>query len=177
MKNITLTLFALALIFVASAIRADETAFKPGPLVKDYGAIAAVEGVEKLPPDMKFKVAMDASKRSEKDKVNPVFDRVARFLNMHVAAGVPAENIKLAVVIHGSAVVDVTNDARYGSANPNAELVKILQSHGVEFIVCGQAAAYHGVVMADLMPDIRLSLSAMTAHAILQQQGYTLNPW
>jgi len=173
----SLSVLATALlVLLAGPVGAQESAFKPGPLIPEYGHIAAVEGTEKLPAGVKFKVAMDATKRSEGDKVNAVFERTARFLNMHVAAGVPAENIKMAVVVHGSAVMDVTSDSRYGSANPNAKLVKLLQANGVTFYVCGQAAAYHEVTVKDLMPGVKMSISAMTAHALLQQQGYTLNP-
>jgi len=169
-------LFAILIAAMSLSASADESVFKSGPLIKDYGSIAPVPGAEKLPKDVKFKVAMDAVKRSKPGKTNAVFERTARFLNMHVAAGVPAENIKLAVVIHGSAVFDVANDAKYGSENANAALVKILQEHGVDFYVCGQAAAYHGVGVADLLPGVKMSISAMTTHALLQQQGYTLNP-
>ena len=176
MKLFQSTLFVVLSVLLATPLLADESAFKPGPLIPEYGKIATVEGAEKLPAGVKFKVAMDSTKRSEGDKVNAVFERTARFLNMHVAAGVPAENIKLAVVVHCSAVMDVTIDTRYGSANPNAKLVELLQANGVTFYVCGQAAAYHDVGIADLIPGVKMSISAMTAHALLQQQGYTLNP-
>ena len=35
----------------------------------------------------------------------------------------------------------------------------------------------HGVAKADLIPGVELALSAMTAHAQLQQAGYTVNPF
>ena len=34
-----------------------------------------------------------------------------------------------------------------------------------------------GVANEDLLPGIEVGLSAMTAHALLQQQGYTVNPF
>ena len=43
--------------------------------------------------------------------------------------------------------------------------------------MCGQSAAGQGVKKTDLLPGVELALSAMTAHALLQQQGYTLNPF
>ena len=176
MKSVQFALFTLALVFIGGTVSADQSAFKTGPVIKGYGAVAVIEGAEKLPDGVKFKVAMDATKRSEKGKINVVFERTARFINMHAAAGVPVENIKLAVVVHGSAVFDVARDAKYGSKNANADLIKILQAHGVTFYVCGQAATYHGVSVKDLLPGVKMSISAMTAHALLQQQGYTLNP-
>ena len=64
-----------------------------------------------------------------------------------------------------------------GAENPNAALVDALIKAGVRIIVCGQSAAGQGVKKTDLLPGVELALSAMTAHALLQQQGYTLNPF
>jgi intracellular sulfur oxidation DsrE/DsrF family protein len=47
----------------------------------------------------------------------------------------------------------------------------------VRFILCGQSAAANGVKKADLIEGVELHLSAMTAHALLQQDGYTVNPF
>ena len=48
---------------------------------------------------------------------------------------------------------------------------------GVRVIVCGQSAAYYDVENDALLPGVEMALSAMTAHAVLQQQGYALNPF
>ena len=39
------------------------------------------------------------------------------------------------------------------------------------------SAAAYGVAKGDLIPGVELALSAMTAHAQLQQAGYTVNPF
>lgn len=44
-------------------------------------------------------------------------------------------------------------------------------------ILCGQSAAASGIERVDLLPGVEMALSAMTAHALLQQDGYTLNPF
>jgi hypothetical protein len=36
---------------------------------------------------------------------------------------------------------------------------------------------YYDIGKDDLLPKVELSLSAMTTHAQLQSQGYTLNPF
>ena len=61
--------------------------------------------------------------------------------------------------------------------NANVALIMALQKQGVDFYVCGQSAAYYGVKTEDLIPGVKMALSAMTAHALLQQKGYTLNPF
>jgi intracellular sulfur oxidation DsrE/DsrF family protein len=101
---------------------------------------------------------------------------------MHVAHGVPAADIRIAVVVHGSAVRDVSGERIYSAEhgdtrNANAALIEILQEFGVRIIVCGQSAAWYGVDNDGLLPGVDMALSAMTAHALLQQDGYSLNPF
>ena len=64
-----------------------------------------------------------------------------------------------------------------GENSAGAGLIAALTDHGVRIIVCGQSAAYYDVATDDLLPGVEMALSAMTAHALLQQQGYTLNPF
>ena len=90
--------------------------------------------------------------------------------------------MKLAVVIHGKASLDMANAKTYGAAydgaeNGNVEIIKALTEQGVRVILCGQSAAFYGIENKDLLPNVEMALSAMTAHAVLQQEGYTLNPF
>ena len=43
--------------------------------------------------------------------------------------------------------------------------------------ICGQSASVYGVKAEHLIEGVELELSAMTAHALLQQRGYTVNPF
>ena len=118
-------------------------------------------------------VAFDIAEASEGDAINRRLETAARFLNMHARAGVPATNMQVALVVHGPASADFTKR----DDNPNADLIAALIEANVSIILCGQTAAYRGIDQDDLLPGVTLSLSAMTAHAQLQQQGYTLNPF
>lgn len=157
-------------------VSAGPDAFKPGELITGYGASAPVPDA-RLSAESVFKIAYDISKAGENGKVSRKLETPARFLNMHYAAGVPAENMHLAVVVHGGAHKDLLTDEARGSENPNAALIADLVAHGVTFELCGQTAAYYDVTEEDLLPGVRIGLSAMTAHALLQQDGYTLNPF
>ncbi len=152
-----------------------------GPLIPAYGKVAAVPGSQSIPPEAVFKVSFDVAKQAAAGELNRALVSGARFLNMHAAAGVKPDNMQLAFVIHGSAVHDVSvaehYKARTGEKNANAALIDALQKHGVAIYVCGQSAAYHGVKRDELLPGVELALSAMTAHALLQNDGYTLNPF
>ena len=165
----------------AGGALADESAFRAGSVIEEYGRIAEIEGREPIPKGAAFRISFDVAKPAEAGAVNRSLRSGARFLNMHGAAGVPLEKMKLAFVIHGRAVYDVVRRDRYaeavGGENASAPLVAALVEKGVEIYVCGQSAAYYGVKTGDLLPGVRMALSAMTAHALLQQDGYTVNPF
>jgi hypothetical protein len=112
--RITTTLaLALAVIAAAPLAAQDRSAFKPGPVITDFGPHAPVPGVAQLPADTEFAVAFD-----------------------------------------------VATPAAEGSANRGFE-----------------SAAAYGIKPEDLIPGVEMALSAMTAHALLQQNGFTVNPF
>ena len=172
---------ALGLFSLATPAFADDAAFSTGPVIAEFGPAAAVETDFDIPEGAAFKHSFDVSKQAEAGALNRSLVSAARFLNMHGRAGVAPENMALALVIHGGATKDVTKAGYYaetvGGENANAALINALRAQGVRIIVCGQSAAYYGVANDDLLPGVEMALSAMTAHALLQQQGYTVNPF
>jgi intracellular sulfur oxidation DsrE/DsrF family protein len=175
--------FALALIAAPLAAQ-DMSAFKPGPVLSEFGAHAPVPGVARLPADTEFAIAFDVSTPAGETGPNRGFDSAARFLNMHVAGGVPQGNIRLVVVVHGKAALELLTNAAHAANplsrqgdNPSAKLVEALLAADVRFILCGQSAAVYGIKPEDLIPGVEMSLSAMTAHALLQKNGFTVNPF
>lgn len=182
MKNIvsTFNLFLSALL-ISTLANAAQDSFQDGPVITGYGKHAAVTQDLKLAKSSTFKLAFDAYKQSGEGQVNSNLNTAARFLNMHIANGIKRENIQMAVVIHGKAAFDVLGDdayeQRFDKENANKDLLAQLLEHKVDIFVCGQSAAYHKIKRGDLHPGVKMSLSAMTAHALLQQQGYTLNPF
>ena len=176
----------LATLSFATAASAQNPRFHAGTAIPEFGKIAEVVTDTPIPPGTVFKIAFDNNARADRGKFNRTLDAAVRFINMHVAAGVPMKDIHLAVVVHGPPMFDLTNAAAYARgasdadraiANANAPLIATLIAHGVEIYACGQSAASLGVENADLLPGVKMSLSAMTAHAMLQQRGYTLNPF
>jgi intracellular sulfur oxidation DsrE/DsrF family protein len=175
----------LTLALIAAPLAAqDMSAFKPGPVLTEFGAHAPVLGVEQLPADTQFAIASDVSTPAAEGSPNRGFDSAARFLNMNVAHGVPQENIRLVVVVHGKAALELLTNAAHAANplsrqgdNPSAKLVEALLAEDVRFILCGQSAAVYGIKPEDLIPGVEMSLSAMTAHALLQKDGFTVNPF
>ena len=166
----------LMAITMAPAALAGEDAFHAGAVIADYGQVATVDADAAIPADTKFKIAFDIKTAGDAGEVNRAINSAARFLNMHAEAGVDPADISLALVVHGGAVHDVAKPAD-GAENPNAALIAALADKRVKFYVCGQSAAYYDIGNDDLLPGVEMALSAMTMHALLQQEGYTLNPF
>lgn len=173
----------LALLLLSAPALAGPDDFAPGPLIEDFGPVAPVENDMPIPDTSVFRVSFDEARGADAGELNRTLTSAARFLNMHAAAGIAPERMQLAVVVHGSAVRDVSGNRVYqghhgdDAQNANAALIEALQAQGVEIYVCGQSAAYYGVENADLLPGVTMAISAMTAHALLQQDGYTVNPF
>jgi intracellular sulfur oxidation DsrE/DsrF family protein len=155
--------------------------FKDGPIIKGYGKHASVKQDLVLNKGTVFKVVFDTSEQGSEDEVNGRINSVARFFNMHAANGILPANIQLALVIHGKAGFDLLNNenyqAKYGKNNPNDELLSLLLKNKVRIYLCGQSAAYYEIDNNNLHSGVQMALSAMTANAVLQQEGYSLNPF
>ncbi|MDN3646510.1 DsrE family protein [Pontixanthobacter aestiaquae] len=179
-------ILVLAMLVAVPAAAQDLSNFKTGPVFEDFGPHAPIEGIENVPADTEFSVAFDVANPAEEGAQtkgrNRGFESAARFINMHVAAGVDPDNIRIAVVVHGKASMDLLSDAAWaekgkGDTNPSSSMIRAMLDHGVRFILCGQSGAAYGIEQADLIPGVETALSAMTAHALLQQRGYTVNPF
>jgi len=151
-----------------------------GPVIDRFGPVYDVPRPDFVTPtDLSYRAVFDVAPSPEAvDQLNPRIESLARFLNMHVRAGVKAEQIKLALVVHGAAGKDMLSSAaykaRFGVENPNASLLAALHANGVRIIVCGQTAAHKGFGREELAPGVEVALSAMTALVALQSDGYRL---
>ncbi|MCP5396304.1 MAG: DsrE family protein [Sphingomonadaceae bacterium] len=173
----------LPLLMLASPVAAqDMSAFVTGPVIEDFGPHAPVDADMEIPEGTVFKVAFDTSKAAEDGARNRTLESASRFYNMTAAAGVPVEDIQIAVVVHGKAGFDLFSNAAWaekhdGADNPSQPLLRALLDKGVRVILCGQSAAALGMEKGQLEPGVELALSAMTAHALLRDEGYGVNPF
>lgn len=179
MKFLKVIFIAALLPLLAQTVSAQDSIKGP---VFDFVETVRVEADMVVPRDTVLKVVFDTYRGADVGKVNSSFSSAARFINMHVDASHPQENIKVAIVVHGSTSLDVTQDFYYGekydgAKNANAAVIEALISEGVEIYICGQSAAFRGVTRENILPGVKYSLSALTAHAMLQKDGYALIPW
>jgi intracellular sulfur oxidation DsrE/DsrF family protein len=177
---------AFAATFAATALTFNAAfAAEPelGPVVPSFGPVMAPPpGSYNLDPDVHYKVSMDMYTTPDfPDEQNRHLVSAARFLNMHARNGIPADNIEFALIVHGKAAKDLLTDeayeARFNEVNPNSALLKELNAANVPIYLCMQTAAVRGMAPEEFSPTVTMSLSAMTAHVRLQQEGYTLIPF
>lgn len=171
------TLLVLLLTVPASAAEATRST---GPVFDDVGPVFDVEA-DYLPPITPYKVVFDVwVGPDDTGATNPRLETLARFMNMNARAGVAVEDMRLAVVLHGSAGRAVLDDdayaERFGGPNPDRPLLEALAGKGVRMLVCGQSAAYRGYRKDEMLAPIRVAVSAYTAILGLQQEGYQLAP-
>jgi len=149
-----------------------------GPVIHDYGAVWDIPDPDLGPPiDQDMRVVFEVAQSSERPgEVSAYLNTVARFLNMHVRAGVPLARLHVALVMHGEAAKDALDGPlfreRYGTENRNEDLLRQLADAGVEIYLCGQSAMSRDLPRERLQPYVRLALSAMTAMAVLKDRGY-----
>lgn len=151
----------------------------PGPLIAEFGPVFDVPGMSFTTPDIDYRAVFDVRDPAEATNVrNRNIETVARYINMHGRAGIPADRIHAVLVLHGAAargaLTDEAYQVRYGVPNPDREMLAALVQAGARVIVCGQSAMSRGFPAEDLAPGVELALSAMTALIAFQHDGYAL---
>lgn len=147
------------------------------PIIPAYGGIYAIEGGVNPNSEIEYNIVIDLKTLDrDKESVNRGLNNVARMMNLHGLGGVKAENLNVAVVIHGGATdLILTNEAyqkRYEVDNPNLELIYILKEAGVELYVCGQSLLSREYAHSEVNPQITIGLSMLTVFTTYMHNGY-----
>lgn len=170
-RNVALTTIALMLTGI---VQAEDEMLVPG-----FGAGRDLPGAQLAPdPNTEYKVVFDLTVIDDNlDDPYPFLPAIAVYMNTLQKFGVPAENRKIAVVLHqGSGLIGLKNDefkARNdGKDNPNIELIQKLSAAGVTFHICGQGVLAREIDQEDLLPEIQVDYWALTTLIELGRQGY-----
>jgi len=156
------------------------------PLLKGgkNSAVVPVKDPTEIPdPNIDYKLLFEVTANNPDSTIKDINDglnEVARVINLHIASGVPLKRILPVVVVHGPALHALKNNAafqkKYKINNPSIQLFEDLRKIGVKFIVCGQAMEFVGVKPEELLPGIKLSLTAKTVLTSYQLKGYVWQP-
>ncbi|MCW3088864.1 MAG: hypothetical protein JWQ78_2250 [Sediminibacterium sp.] len=153
---------------------------KVNPVIKTFGTVNEVPYAVELPdPKLDYKIVVEVSSDNAKpETVHEFFEKVAAVVNLHALGGVPAARRHIVMVIHGPAAQFITNNEAYQKKfhvnNPNLALFTALQDAGVKIFVCGQSVIKRNIDPATIAPEVKVSLSAITALTTYQLKGYSL---
>src|SRR5690606_8945746 len=115
------------------------------PQIARFGGIVKTPEVAE-PPRRGAKIVFDIVADSKPDELNKGLESVARYLNLNADAGHKPADVKLTLVLHGSATKAALGDTAYAKhtaapKNPSLELIRELKACSVEVFVCGQSLA------------------------------------
>lgn len=150
------------------------------PIVQGFGGIYQIPKATETPdPNGNYKIIIDLISASENpQQINRMVDNIARMINLHGIAGVPRENIKVKVAVHGGAIFTILNDSYYeklhGIKNPNLPVYEALKDAGVEFYICGQSLIAREMKTTDVWGSAEIALSMLTTLTTYVPQGYML---
>jgi intracellular sulfur oxidation DsrE/DsrF family protein len=178
-------LLAIASAAPLDSVQGADAASAPGPSVWVYPLIQHYGGVHPRPdlptglaPGSEYRVIADVA-RGSADRTHALgsLQRLARLVNLFAYAGVPAAHVHIAAVIEGDAASAILrNEAyrrRFKLDNPNLDLLRELHDSGVDLMVCAQLLAEDDVPDGDIVPDVTITLSALTDFAGYEARGYS----
>ncbi|MGI8635147.1 MAG: DsrE family protein [Segetibacter sp.] len=153
------------------------------PLIKNSkwsGVIPVANADEKPDVNQHYKILMEVTKgikdTIEAKDINAAIGEVGRLMNIHIAAGIPKKNVEVVVVAHGGILKSFYNNATYKEKykvdNPNIAVFDQLLAAGVKFIACGQAMSFLDISKQQLLPWMKVALSAQTVLTDYQLKGY-----
>lgn len=169
---------SLAVVGTLLALTAPLSAQTGEALIREVGGTSAVTNPTfPAPHDLIYKMAWHVTEgpTDPKERVQG-FGSPANFLRLMDVNGVPRSNVKLAIIVHGTATQSLLNNATYkartGADNASVALLTALHEAGVQIIVCGQALINRNVPRDQLLPFVKVATTATSAHGILAAQGY-----
>ncbi len=111
-------------------------------------------------------------------EINGGLDEIARIINLHVASGIPVKKIIPVILVHGAALDAILNNESYNKKhkinNPNIKLLSDMENLGAKLIACGQAMAFFDFKKEDMLPEVKISLTAKTVLSAYQLKNYVL---
>lgn len=173
MKHLTNLIFLIGCIY----LQAQE---KVNPVIKSFGGIYEIpEATVKPDAFMDYNIVIDVyGGTDDKESIDNSLNNVARMLNLHAVGGVPADKMNVVLALHGQSTYSTLNDktykARFGSNNPNADLMKELKDAGVRITVCGQSLRGRGFASDELLDEVEVAVSMLTTITHYQNLGYMM---
>ena len=152
------------------------------PAIKagDNSGVIPVKDLTEIPDqNLDYKLLFEVTANNPDSlagEINYGLAEVARVINLHVASGISLKKIFPVILVHAAALNAITTNVYYQKQhkinNPNLKVISDLEHLGAKFIACGQAMAFFEVKKEDLLPLVKVSLTAQTALSSYQLRGY-----
>ncbi|MFI5153374.1 MAG: hypothetical protein ACHQET_08585 [Chitinophagales bacterium] len=153
------------------------------PLIKnsEYSGVIPVKDIQEMPdPSLKFKLLFNftawVNDSSARKKIDWGLAEIGRIINLHIAAGVPKENLDIVLVIHGPSLNTLLTNENYRKKfnvdNPNLDILKQLTDLKTKLIACSQAELYFNIPREQMITEVRNALSAQVAMSNYQLKGF-----
>jgi intracellular sulfur oxidation DsrE/DsrF family protein len=170
-----LLLSILAMSSAASVLRAQGNAV----IGRQAASPIAREVTFPAPTDVVFRIAYAVNTGPDKpDALVEGFRSAANFIYVADSNAVPRTNLKLAVVVWGTATHSLLRNDAYRAAkgvdNASESLLRALNDAGVQIIVCGEALINRKIDRKDVLPFVKIAPTASMALATLHAQGYAI---
>jgi intracellular sulfur oxidation DsrE/DsrF family protein len=148
----------------------------------EFSGVIPVKNPTEVPdPTIDYKLLFELTANNPDSlakEINSGLIEVVRKINLHVASGIPLKKIFPVVLIHAGALNAITTNKYYKEHykldNPNLKVINDLVNLGAKFIACGQAMAFFNIKADDLLPLVKISLTAQTVLSSYQLKGYVL---
>lgn len=150
------------------------------PVIKGYGGVWPVAEREDVPDTAKIYYLLADVKAGAPapDQVAAGWEKVATAINLQVQSGIPLRNIRLSIIVSGTATATVLGAnsflRTFGYDNPHLRLIDQLATITEDIYVCGQAWQTLGYRPDQLLPQVKLAFSALTIRSHFSQKGYTI---
>jgi intracellular sulfur oxidation DsrE/DsrF family protein len=155
------------------------------PLIKGskWSGVIPVKDPTEIPdPNQQYKLlfelASDIKDSAAAKEIHGGLAEIGRVINLHVASGIPAKNLDIVVVVHGGALKALLNDREYkknyGIRNPNIAIIRQFLDAGARFIACGQAMWFKEITREEMIPEVKISVTAQTVLSNYRLKGYIL---
>ncbi len=155
-----------------------------GPVIQSTGMSFKVDDVTfVIPAGHTFKALFVINAGGgDSLKINEQVMTIARYVNLHARNGIPGNRVQAAAVFHANGWPALLTDSAFaarfgGKPNPSRRLIEELVQQGAQLVLCGQTAGNRGIRRDELLPGVKVAISAMSATVYLQSQGYQLIPW
>lgn len=155
------------------------------PLIKagTWSGVIPLSNPDEIPdPTIDYKLLFELTANNKDTTVKDInngITEICRIINLHVASGIPVSKIKPVVVVHGAALYSFYSNKnfkeKYKAENPNLTVIEeLIKKTGAKFIACSQAMNYFEVKKDEMIPSVKVSLTAQTALSSYELKGYKL---